>query len=186
MIVEKYLDDVILIKQNLHEDRRGYFFESFNKTLLSEINTSSDFIQDNVSFSKEKNTIRGLHYQKSPFEQAKLVCLIKGSILDVFVDTRLGSKNFGKHNSVILDKPGSFLYIPKGYLHGFITLESDTCVGYKVDNFYNAECELGVKWNDPDLGINWKISEGEEILSEKDTNALSWQIFIKKLNENER
>ena len=70
--------------------------------------------------------------------------------------------------------------------YGFITLESDTCVGYKVDNFYNAECELGVKWNDPDLGINWKISEGEEILSEKDTNALSWQIFIKKLNENER
>ena len=81
MIVEKYLDDVILIKQNLHEDKRGYFFESFNKTLLSEINTSSDFIQDNVSFSKEKNTIRGLHYQKSPFEQAKLVCLIKTKVL---------------------------------------------------------------------------------------------------------
>ena len=186
MIVEKYLDDVILIKQNLHEDKRGYFFESFNNTLLSEINSSNDFVQDNISFSKDKNTIRGLHYQKAPFEQAKLVFLIKGSILDIFVDTRPDSKNFGKHNSVILDKPGSFLYIPKGYLHGFITLENDTCVGYKVDNFYNAEYELGVKWNDPDLGVDWKISEGEEILSEKDTNALSWKMFIKKLNKNGR
>ena len=181
MIVEKYLDDVILIKQNLHEDKRGYFFESFNKTLLSEINTSSDFIQDNVSFSKEKNTIRGLHYQMKPYEQSKLLCLMAGSIIDVFIDARINSKNFGKSYSVHLKKMGEAIFIPKGFLHGFCTLEKNTLVGYKVDEYYNKESETGVIWNDNSLNINWPLLGKKPVLSEKDKILDSWDNFKIKL-----
>lgn len=181
MILEKIMDDVFLIKNNVFSDSRGHFIELFNKEVFKEIGVNDKFIQDNLSLSKKKGTIRGLHYQKPPFEQSKYVSLLNGSIEDVFIDVRPDSKNFGKYNSVILDKPGDSIYIPKGYLHGFCTLQDDTIVEYKVDNFYNKDSEIGVLWNDKSLLIDWKLSNINPILSHKDSNLMSWSQFIKDM-----
>tara|TARA_Y100000385_G_C12840173_1_gene528422 strand:+ start:190 stop:741 length:552 start_codon:yes stop_codon:yes gene_type:complete len=181
MIVKTIMDDVIFMKNDVFEDSRGYFIELYNQEIFQDYGIKNNFIQDNLSFSKKINTIRGLHYQKPPFEQSKFISLISGSIQDIFVDTRINSNNFGKYDSIILDKPGDSIYIPQGYLHGFCTLSENTIIKYKVDNFYNPKSELGVLWNDKELSINWNISNENPILSKKDSELLSWTNFIKDL-----
>ena len=166
MIIDKFLDDVFLLKNNTFFDDRGFFFESFNSNFLEVTNIRNPFVQDNISFSKEKFTLRGLHYQKGKYKQAKLIFLISGSIFDVFVDARPNSKNFGQYGFVKLNNPGDSIYVPRGYLHGFCTLQENTTIGYKVDNFYNKEAELNVLWNDRDLKIDWGLFDTKPIISE--------------------
>ena len=181
MKVENLFNDVLLIKNNIFDDSRGFFVELFNLKVFKDKKIPYKFVQDNLSFSLKKNTIRGLHYQKPPFEQSKLISLISGSIQDVFIDIRPGSRNFGKYKSIILDQSGDSLYIPKGYLHGFCTLSDDTIIKYKVDNSYNKNSEIGICWDDEFLNINWNLSTDNPILSEKDSNLLSWEEFIDNL-----
>ena len=181
MIIDKFLDDVFLLKNNTFFDDRGFFFESFNSNFLEVTNIKNPFVQDNISFSKEKFTLRGLHYQKGKYKQAKLIFLISGSIFDVFVDARPNSKNFGQYGFVKLNNPGDSIYVPRGYLHGFCTLEENTTIRYKVDNFYNKDSELNVLWNDHDLKIDWGLFDTKPIISEKDNNAMTWQSFNKEI-----
>lgn len=179
---EEITEDVFLVHSKSHDDNRGFFIESYNKNNFQKLGINNKFIQDNISFSKTKNTIRGLHYQKKPFDQSKFVFVIKGSILDVFVDVRPDSKSFGTYYSVTLDNPEKGLFLPKGFLHGFCTLEDNTIVGYKVDQIYKKENEIGVFWNDKDLKINWNIDNKTPIVSKKDSNLLKWKEFINEIN----
>jgi len=159
------LKDVIYIKNEVFEDGRGYFLTSYNKDypLLTD-----NFIQDNESMSGF-GVLRGLHYQKPPYAQSKLIRVIRGEIMDVIVDIRLDSPTFGQSFSLILNDENKFqLYVPRGFAHGFLTLQKDTIVQYKVDNVYNRESESGIIYNDTDLNINWVLSEDLLILSEKD------------------
>jgi dTDP-4-dehydrorhamnose 3,5-epimerase len=170
MIVEEtYLKGCFVIYPQVFEDERGYFFESFNKrTFEKHTGITTNFVQDNQSKSL-KGVLRGLHFQKGEFAQAKLVSVIKGKVLDVCVDIRKQSPTFGKHVSIILDdKDHKQLYIPKGFAHGFAVLENDTIFSYKCDNFYNKEAESGIIYNDKDLNIDWNLSDKERIISEKD------------------
>lgn len=132
-----------------------------------------NFIQDNHSFSATKGTLRGLHYQLNPFSQTKLVRCTRGSIYDVAIDIRKGSPTYGKWYGVILTAENKKqLLVPKGFAHGFLTLTPNVEVNYKVDEVYSSECDRGIMWNDPDIGIDWPI-DGDPILSEKDENAPS-------------
>ena len=179
-MIDEIFPDVLLIKSNLHNDKRGYFFELYNKKSFVDIGINNNFIQDNISFSRSKNTLRGLHAQVSPYEQSKLIFLLAGSILDVFIDIRKESKTFGKYFSINLTNLGDCLFIPKGFLHGFCTLEENTVVGYKVDEYYKAESETGIVWNDQDLNIEWPFSS-MPIVSEKDSRLSKWSDFKKNL-----
>ena len=153
-------------------DDRGYFSESWSSRTLAGLNLAHNFVQDNESISRYAGTVRGLHYQAPPFAQAKLVRVVVGSILDVAVDVRVGSLNYGKWVSVNLSASnGRQLLVPRGFLHGFVTLVPDTHVIYKVDNFYNADADGAVIWNDPDLAIDWGVTRSAAILSAKDAAA---------------
>ena len=159
------------------EDNRGYFFESWNKNFLDQsLSREVFFVQDNISCSM-KGVLRGLHYQKKPFSQGKLVRCFSGSIYDVFVDIRQNSKTFGKWVGVILSaKNEKSLWIPEGFAHGFLALEDNTRVNYKVNNYWNSVYERSINWNDDFIKINWNI-ESHEIfkptLSKKDESAPS-------------
>lgn len=149
-------------------DNRGTFFETYNKKKLEEKGIKNTFCQDNFSFSALKNTIRGLHFQTPPTAQSKLVISIRGKILDVIVDLRQSSPTFLKVYKYVLDAQApSCLYVPKGFAHGFCTLEDNVCVLYKVDDFYSPQDDGGIIWNDPDLNIEWPL-DGEPVLSDKD------------------
>jgi dTDP-4-dehydrorhamnose 3,5-epimerase len=170
-IIEDVLNGVKLIKPNVFYDTRGYFFESFNKNAFAAINISTEFVQDNFSFSS-KNVLRGLHFQNPPFAQAKLVSVLRGRVLDVAVDIRKNSATYGQHFICELSEENKLmLYIPEGFAHGFLTMENDTLFSYKCSNVYNKESESGIMWNDPDINIKWDIAN--PILSAKDeTNTL--------------
>ena len=173
--VETTLPGLYLIKPKIYEDSRGYFFESFNKKLFANINLSVNFVQDNQSLSK-KNVLRGLHFQVVPFEQGKLVRVVKGSVNDVVVDMRKDSPTFGQSYSVILsDKNKLMMWIPPGFAHGFLSLEDNTIFTYKCTAYYNKESERGIKWNDPRLNINWNVLN--PIVSEKDAELPSWDEY---------
>ncbi|MBI28656.1 MAG: dTDP-4-dehydrorhamnose 3,5-epimerase [Alphaproteobacteria bacterium MarineAlpha5_Bin11] len=160
------------------EDNRGFFSETFNKKTFKELGIKEDFVQDNFSFSLKKNTIRGLHFQKPPMEQSKIVFVVKGSILDVIVDLRKNSKTYGKYIHIVLsDKNFQQVYIPSGFAHGFCTIEDDTSVIYKTSNFYSPENEETILWSDKDLSIDWKIEGKEAILSNKDRSANTFNNF---------
>jgi dTDP-4-dehydrorhamnose 3,5-epimerase len=160
------IQGLILIKPKIFSDSRGYFFESFNKSLFHENGITLDFVQDNQSLS-QKGTVRGLHFQNAPFAQAKLVRVIKGKVLDVAVDIRKNSTTYGKHYSCELSEENQHqLFIPIGFAHGFATLEDNTIFSYKCSNFYNKQSEDTILWNDKDLNIDWRINH--PILSEKD------------------
>lgn len=166
--IDTSIKDVLLIKPRLWEDERGYFYESYNQKLFKEAGITANFVQDNESLS-HKGTLRGLHAQKNPFAQGKLVRVIQGKVLDVVVDIRKKSPTFGQHVSVVLSAENHhMLWVPPGFLHGFVTLVDNTIFTYKVTNFYDKASEIGVCWNDPDLKINWGIVESELVLSEKD------------------
>ncbi|MGZ0015684.1 dTDP-4-dehydrorhamnose 3,5-epimerase [Yeosuana sp. AK3] len=166
---ETKLKGCFILQPKIFEDSRGYFFESFNQQKFNEsIGQNINFIQDNESFSV-KGTLRGLHYQKGDFAQAKLVRVIKGKVLDIAVDIRKNSPTFGEHISLELSEDNKQqLFIPRGFAHGFVVLSGTAIFSYKCDNFYNKESEGGIIYNDKSLNIDWKLEESELIFSEKD------------------
>lgn len=160
------LDKVWLIKPRIFKDDRGHFLESFREEIFKEQGVEYDFVQDNISTST-KGTVRGLHYQITPYSQAKLVMAVYGEILDVAVDIRENSPTFGNYFSTVLnDKNRHMMLVPSGFAHGFSVLSDTATVAYKCDQYYHKESERGVRWNDPDLGIDWQTDS--PILSEKD------------------
>src|SRR5699024_8597770 len=161
------IDDVLLIKPSIFEDKRGFFFESYRQSRLREQNIDVQFVQDNVSFSQQ-NTLRGLHYQiQNP--QDKLLMVLRGEILDVAVDLRKNKATFGQHVKRHLSAENHHqLFIPKGFAHGFSVLSENALVYYKCSDYYSPEGERGLQWNDPELKIDWEVSE--PIISEKDQN----------------
>jgi dTDP-4-dehydrorhamnose 3,5-epimerase len=163
------IPDVILITPRRLTDPRGFFSETYNRARFSEIGITAEFVQDNHSTSSSKGTIRGLHFQTLPRAQDKLVRVARGAILDVSVDIRRGSPTYGRAVSTVLSADNwRQLWVPKGFAHGFCTLESDTEVIYKVTDFYSAEHDKGLAWNDAALGIEWPVSQADAILSDKD------------------
>jgi len=167
------IPDVKVIVPRRYPDGRGYFSETYNKKALAEAGIELVFVQDNHSLSVEKGLVRGLHYQIPPSAQDKLVRVVRGAAFDVAVDLRRGSSTFGKFVSVVLSaREGNQVLVPKGFAHGFCTLEPNTEVVYKVTAYYSPENERGVFWNDPHLNIPWPITEAEAILSEKDKRFL--------------
>lgn len=170
-IEETTLPGVIVLVPRRFEDPRGWFCETWNLTRLRELGLELDFVQDNHSFSVQKGTLRGLHYQRPPYAQDKLVRCTRGSILDVAVDVRLGSPSYGRWVSKELSaQNGHQLLVPKGFLHGFLTLTPDCEVQYKCTNTYSAECDGAVRFDDPDLAIDWGLSQ-PPVLSDKDAAA---------------
>tara|TARA_Y100000310_G_scaffold329947_1_gene400688 strand:- start:12287 stop:12844 length:558 start_codon:yes stop_codon:yes gene_type:complete len=166
------LEGLIVIEPKIFGDSRGYFFESYHKKEFSEAGINSHFVQDNQSLSS-KGVLRGLHFQKKPYAQGKLITVIKGEILDVVVDLRKSSKTYKDWFSIKLnDKNKKFLWIPEGFAHGFLTLKDNTIFNYKCTNYYHSESESGVVWDDYDLNINWEFDENlnknDLIISEKD------------------
>ena len=155
-------------------DERGYFSRNYDIEVARKLDFHRDWVQENLSYSKKKGTLRGLHFQKAPSTETKLVRLIKGKVFDVFVDTRKDSSTFGKWGSHILsaDNP-EWLYLPRGIAHGMITLEDEMIMLYKVDNFFNPQKDTSIRWNDPDLKIEWPLEP--TIISTKDKTALSFK-----------
>ena len=167
-ITKTALDGVVIIEPQVFEDARGYFFESWNKAKMEEAGLNYDFIQDNQSKSCY-GTIRGIHFQKGEFSQAKLVRVLQGTVLDVAVDLRKDSKTFGQHVAVELSaKNNRQLMIPRGFGHGFSVLTPTAVFAYKCDNVYNKASEAGIRFDDPALGIDWKVKPEEAVLSDKD------------------
>ncbi|WP_291400205.1 dTDP-4-dehydrorhamnose 3,5-epimerase [Daejeonella sp.] len=166
--VETEIKDLFIIEPKIWKDDRGYFFESYNKQSFDDAGIQVNFVQDNQSLS-QKGTLRGLHAQANPYAQGKLVRVIQGKVLDIAVDIRKESKTYGQYEAVELSGDNNrMLWIPPGFLHGFVTLEDDTIFAYKVSGLYNKSSEFGVIWNDPDLNIDWGIPTDQVILSEKD------------------
>ena len=167
-VIKTAIEGVFIIEPRLFKDDRGYFFESFSQRKFNEKVRKVNFVQDNESKSSY-GVLRGLHFQKPPYAQSKLVRVIKGAVLDVAVDIRKGSPTFGKYVSVELteDNHRQF-FIPRGFAHGFSVLTDEVIFQYKCDNFYAPQSEGALAWDDPDLGIDWKIPVAEAILSEKD------------------
>jgi dTDP-4-dehydrorhamnose 3,5-epimerase len=158
-----------LIVPKRHSDERGWFAETFHEARLRALGIDCRFVQDNQSYSKRTGTLRGMHFQTPPAEQVKLISVLHGRILDVLVDVRRGSPTFGKHVSAEMSaETGHQLYIPTGFAHGFLTLENDVVVNYKVSGFYAPAHEGGIRWDDPDVGVAWPVAPGAITLSEKD------------------
>ncbi|WP_028892769.1 dTDP-4-dehydrorhamnose 3,5-epimerase [Tenacibaculum sp. 47A_GOM-205m] len=162
------IPEVVIIEPKVFGDHRGYFFESFNQKEFEENIGKINFVQDNESKSSF-GVLRGLHFQKPPYTQAKLVRCVKGKVLDVAVDIRKKSPTYGKHVVVELSEENKRqLFVPRGFAHGFVVVSDEAIFSYKVDNVYAPECDSGIIWNDSKLNIDWNISESEVRLSEKD------------------
>ncbi|OGI34924.1 MAG: dTDP-4-dehydrorhamnose 3,5-epimerase [Candidatus Moranbacteria bacterium RIFOXYA2_FULL_43_15] len=175
--IQTKFKDAYIIKPQVFTDQRGFFLESYSKRDFEKQGITVDFVQDNHSRSTAKGVLRGLHFQKPPFAQTKLVRVTKGSVYDVIVDLRKGSETFGQWEGFRLSADSfKMLLIPKGFAHGFLTLEDDTEFMYKCDEFYHPEANAGIIWNDPDLKINWPIEN--PTLSEKDGKLQSWKDFL--------
>ena len=179
-VTETHLKGCFIIEPTIFGDKRGSFFEVFNeKEFAKKTNLNIHFVQDNQSIS-QKGVLRGLHLQKGDFAQAKLVRVVKGSVLDVVVDVRKTSVTFGEYFSIELSEENNKqLFVPRGFLHGFATLVDDTVFSYKCDNYYNINAEDGVLFNDKDLNIDWKLNKEEIILSKKDLVLKSFSDFNK-------
>lgn len=170
-VTEIHLPGLLIIEPRVIEDSRGYFYESFHQARYGEHGIESLFVQDNESKSG-KGVVRGLHYQLAPFAQAKLVRVIEGRVYDVAVDLRRGSPTFGQWFGMELDGASKKqLFIPRGFAHGFSVLSETAVFSYKCDNVYHRDSERSISFNDPRLGIDWKIKKEEQIVSEKDKNA---------------
>ena len=168
-VIKTDIEGVVIIEPRIFKDARGYFFESFSTKEFQEKVCQTTFVQDNESFSSY-GVVRGLHFQKPPYTQSKLVRVIKGAVLDVAVDLRKGSPTYGKHVAVELTGENHRqLFIPKGFAHGFSVLSDEVLFQYKCDNFYAPQSEGGIAWNDPALQIYWRIPADKILLSEKDT-----------------
>lgn len=170
-VINTDIQGVVIIEPKVFGDHRGYFFESFSEKDFAEAVGEVKFVQDNESKSSY-GVLRGLHFQKPPYAQAKLVRVVKGRVLDVAVDLRKGSPTFGKHVAVELTEENHRqLFIPRGFAHGFAVLSDEAVFQYKCDNYYAPQSEGSVLWNDPDIGIEWGIPSEDVMLSEKDRNA---------------
>lgn len=170
-IVKHDIEGLLMIEPQVFGDERGYFFESFNvERFLAQTGIEITFVQDNESLSK-RGVLRGLHFQREPYAQAKLVRVVRGKVLDVAVDIRPESPTFGRYVATELSGENHRqMFIPKGFAHGYVVLEDNTIFQYKCDEFYHPESEDGIAWNDPKIGIDWGIPESDIILSEKDVN----------------
>nr|WP_121269589.1 dTDP-4-dehydrorhamnose 3,5-epimerase [Pedobacter schmidteae] len=169
-ITKTPLDGLLIIEPKVWTDNRGYFYESYSAKNYADAGIEVTFVQDNQSFS-QKGALRGLHAQAMPFEQGKLVRVLKGAVIDVAVDIRKGSATYGQHFEIELSGENhKQLWVPPGFLHGFLTLEDDTIFTYKVTNYYDKASEIGVMWNDADLNIKWDkyMPESTFLLSDKD------------------
>jgi dTDP-4-dehydrorhamnose 3,5-epimerase len=162
------IEGLLVLTPDVFGDERGFFIETYQRKRYAEAGIPVEFVQDNLSFSKTKGTLRGLHYQAPPFGQGKLVQVITGKVFDAAVDIRFGSPTFGKYVGMELSAQNhKQFYIPPGFAHAFLTLEDNTLFSYKCTNVYSKEYDRGVLWNDPEIGIAWPITEGL-MLSEKD------------------
>lgn len=169
-VIKTDIEGVLILEPKVFGDHRGYFFESFSQRDFNSKVREVKFVQDNESKSCY-GVLRGLHFQKPPHAQSKLVRVVKGAVLDVAVDIRKGSPTFGKHVAVELsDENHRQFFIPRGFAHGFVVLSDEVIFQYKCDDFYAPECEGAIAWDDPDLGIDWRVPAGEIILSAKDMN----------------
>jgi len=167
-VVPTKLKDAYILEPRLFHDERGYFMESYNARVLEQFGILGDFIQDNQSLSMPAGTLRGLHFQQNPMAQTKIVRCVSGAIYDVIVDIRRGSPTYGEWIGVYLTADNhQQLVVPKGFAHGFCTLAPNTIVTYKVDEYYCAKSDGGIAWDDPDLGIDWPITD--PFLSSKDS-----------------
>lgn len=174
-IIKTGIAGLLIVKPQVFEDHRGYFFESYNKEKFLNQGIDQNFVQDNESKSM-KGVLRGLHFQAPPFAQGKLVRVMKGAVLDVAVDLRKQSPTYGKWASIELTESNKWMYwVPQGFAHGFLTLEDNTVFFYKCTNVYNKMSEGSIRWNDPDLGIDWGISQ--PLLSDKDREAPLFKDF---------
>jgi len=170
--IETKIEDLIILEPTVFGDNRGYFFDSYNQVKFQENVCKVSFLQDNESKSS-KGVLRGLHFQKPPFDQAKLVRCVQGKVLDVAVDLRNGSKTYGQHVAVELSGENKKqLFVPRGFAHGFLVLSESAIFAYKVDNIYAPKYDSGICWNDPILNIQWGVDESEILVSEKDSKLL--------------
>lgn len=174
-LIERALDGVLLFEPSVYGDGRGYFFESYRDDTLTDFGVNEKFVQDNESLSK-KNVLRGLHLQRNPMAQGKLVRVTSGAVLDVAVDVRANSSTYGQHYKANLSHENKrVMYIPPGFAHGFLSLKENTRFLYKCTNYYNKESEDGILWNDPTLNIDWGIEN--PIVSEKDLALPAFNLF---------
>lgn len=165
-VLTTFIEGLLVLKPKVFMDERGYFFESYNQNVLKAAGIDHVFLQDNESLSS-KGVLRGLHFQKPPHAQGKLVRVVKGKVLDVAVDIRKNSATYGKYFSIELSGENKWMFwIPPGFAHGFVTLENDTVFSYKCTDLYHKESEGGLIWNDPELNIQWGVND--PIVSEKD------------------
>lgn len=172
--IETKLPGVVILEPQCFGDHRGWFMESWSQKNMEDVGIDVNFVQDNQSFTAKKGTIRGIHYQQPPMAQAKLVRVVKGAVVDIAVDIRKGSPTYGQWTAVELSAENKKqFYIPQGFGHAFLTLTDDVEFCYKCDNLYSKECDRNIRWNDPDINVDWKSLglEGEPILSDKDANA---------------
>ena len=177
-LIKTTIDDLVVLQPTIFKDHRGYFMESYHQKNINKLLGNVNFVQDNESESS-RGVLRGLHFQKPPYAQAKLARCLKGSVLDVVLDLRKDSITYGIFETTLLTEENKKqLFIPKGFAHGFVVLSETAIFSYKVDNYYNPESESGIIWNDPDLNIDWKINKNEIIVSEKDKNLPTFNEII--------
>jgi dTDP-4-dehydrorhamnose 3,5-epimerase len=177
-LIKTHLNGCYIVQPSVYKDPRGYFFESFNEQRFNEMSgLNVHFVQDNQSFSSY-GVLRGLHFQKDEYAQAKLVRVIHGEVLDVAVDLRQDSPTFGQHYSVVLSAENKLqLFIPRGFAHGFAVLSKEAEFFYKCDNYYNKDSEGGILYNDVDLGIDWRLPDADMLVSDKDIQNSSFAAF---------
>ena len=169
-VIKTDIEGVVIIEPEVFGDSRGYFMESFSERVFDRVVAPVRFVQDNRSYSRY-GVVRGLHYQKAPYAQSKLVSCVVGKVLDVAVDIREGSPTYGKYVAVELSAENHRqLFIPKGFAHGFAVLSEEALFEYKCDEFYHPEAECGIAWDDPNIGIDWRLPKEDIILSAKDAN----------------
>lgn len=179
--IPTHIEDLFILEPKVFRDERGYFFESYNQRTFHELGLNYNFVQENESFSTY-GTLRGLHFQKGAFSQAKLVRVVKGTVLDVAVDIRKESPTFGQHVALELSEENKKMFmIPRGFAHGFVVLSDQAIFQYRCDNFYAPANEMGILFNDLDLNINWKVPLEKMILSEKDKKNIRFSDVISHL-----
>ncbi len=175
-VIKEPLKGLLVIKPSVFSDKRGYFFESFNRQVFEQAGIPTEYVQDNESLSAEVGVLRGLHYQAPPHAQDKLIRVIRGRVLDIVVDIRKNSETYGRHFRIEMTSTDKeMLFVPKGFAHGFVTLEPNSIFSYKCSALYNKESEGTIMWNDPELDLDWGVEN--PILSDKDRKGRSFKDF---------
>jgi dTDP-4-dehydrorhamnose 3,5-epimerase len=178
-LISTDISGVLLLRPRYFPDTRGYFVETYNRRAAQAAGLAADFIQDNQAFSHKRGTVRALHFQVPPHAQAKLVRVLRGAVYDVAVDLRAGSPTYGRWTAVTLTaQGGEQIFVPRGFAHGYCTLEADSEVAYKVDDYYAPDCEQGLIWNDPGLAVDWPVAAADAVLSDKDRKLPRFADFV--------